>query len=41
MDRNLEYEKCFRSYIFKGDIERARSIFANLNVKGVGLNEFG
>jgi len=31
--RNLEYEKKFRAYLFKGNLERHKEICKNLNVK--------
>ena len=31
--RNLEYEKKFRHYLFKGNFERHKEICKNLNVK--------
>ena len=43
-ERNLEYEKKFRSYLFKGDYDRFLEIIKNLNVepnlkKGLDKNE--
>lgn len=32
-ERNLEYEKKFRAYLFKGCAERYKEICKNINVK--------
>ena len=31
--RNLDYEKKFRKYLYKGNIDRFKEICKNLNVK--------
>ena len=31
--RDLEYEKKFRAYLFKGDLERHKEICKNINVE--------
>ena len=31
-NRNLEYEKKFKAYLFKGDFERHKEICKNINV---------
>ena len=33
MKRNLDYEKKFRVYLFKGNIERYKEICKEINVK--------
>ena len=32
-ERNLEYERKFKAYLFNGDLDRHKDICKNLNVK--------